>query len=341
MQALISQLGQTFAKARSLEELTRPLLEMLQKVTSLESTYLTRIDLGQRVQQVLFARNTQSLQIPENLSVPWEDTLCKRAIDENRLYTDDVGTIWGDSQAARALGIQTYASTPVHLSDGALYGTLCGASAKRQPLQRDTQDVMRLFAQFLGQQVEREQLLVQIQVQNEELQRLARTDALTGLPNRRALIEQLGQLQAIARRQERYVLVGMIDMDGFKAINDGYGHEAGDRFLQLLADQRREATRGSDLVARQGGDEFAFAGLGPFLSEPVAPALNETQARLFASTRAEALCLGQGVSLNYQGASVGLVAVTPDTDADSALQQADLAMYQTKQARKARHPVAA
>ncbi len=337
MQALISQLGQTFAKARSLEELTRPLLEMLQKVTSLESTYLTRIDLGQRVQQVLFARNTQSLQIPENLSVPWEDTLCKRAIDENRLYTDDVGTIWGDSQAARALGIQTYASTPVHLSDGALYGTLCGASAKRQPLQRDTQDVMRLFAQFLGQQVEREQLLVQIQVQNEELQRLARTDALTGLPNRRALIEQLGQLQAIARRQERYVLVGMIDMDGFKAINDGYGHEAGDRFLQLLADQMR----GSDLVARQGGDEFAFAGLGPFLSEPVAPALNETQARLFASTRAEALCLGQGVSLNYQGASVGLVAVTPDTDADSALQQADLAMYQTKQARKARHPVAA
>ena len=47
MQALISQLGQTFAKARSLEELTRPLLEMLQKVTNLESTYLTRIDLGQ------------------------------------------------------------------------------------------------------------------------------------------------------------------------------------------------------------------------------------------------------------------------------------------------------
>lgn len=337
MQALISQLSQTFAKARSLEELARPLLEMLQKATSLESTYLTRIDLGQRVQQVLFARNTQSLRIPENLSVPWEDTLCKRALDENCLYTADVDQIWGDSQAAKALGIQTYASTPVHLSDGELYGTLCGASASRKPLQPETKDVMRLFAQFLGQQVEREQLLSQVQVQNEELQRLARTDTLTGLPNRRALIEQLDQLQAIARRQERYVLVGMIDMDGFKAINDGYGHEAGDRFLQLLSNQMRDAMRGSDLIARQGGDEFVFAGLGPFLREPIAPAISETQARLFASTQAQALCLGPEVALNYAGASVGLVAITPDTNADIALQQADLVMYQTKQARKLGH----
>ena len=111
--------------------------------------------------------------------------------------------------------------------------------------------------------------------------------------------------------------------------------------MHLLAVQVRGARRGSDQIAREGGDEFVFAGLGPFRHEPITPALIETQARLFASTRAEALCLGAGVRLNYTGASVGLVAVTPSTDADTALQQADLAMYQTKQARKARHPVSA
>lgn len=54
--------------------------------------------------------------------MPWHDTLCKRALDEGRPFTADVGQCWGDSQAAAALGIQTYASTPVRMSDGQLYG---------------------------------------------------------------------------------------------------------------------------------------------------------------------------------------------------------------------------
>ncbi|MOA24362.1 putative diguanylate cyclase YeaP [compost metagenome] len=74
------------------------------------------------------------MQIPEGLSVPWEDTLCRRALEESQTFSNDVDLRWGDSDAARALQIQTYLSTPVRLTDGALYGTLCAASSERHGL---------------------------------------------------------------------------------------------------------------------------------------------------------------------------------------------------------------
>ena len=336
MDALLSQLTHTVAHARNVEDLARPMLEMLQTVTQLESTYLTHIDMAAQLQHVVYARNTQSLHIPEGLSVAWEDTLCKRALEEQCPYSADVSEIWGDSQAARALGIHTYASTPVRLSDGALYGTLCAASASQHPVTPQVQDVMRLFAQLLGQQIEREQLLRQVQDQNDALQRLARTDALTGLPNRRAMAEQLAQLFEVAKRQGVHVLVGLVDMDGFKAINDQYGHEAGDRFLQLLAGHMQTAVRGADLVARLGGDDFVFAGLGPALAESPDAHVTDAQSRLFESTVCKPLVLSASTHLNYAGASVGMVAVQPfQSSPEDALQRADAAMYLVKQARKA------
>src|SRR4249919_3225449 len=108
MDELMVQLAEWVPAARTLEELARPLLEMLQAVTWLESTYLTTIDEVGGVQHVLFANNSSQMQIPEGLSVPWGDTLCKRALDEGRAYTDDVAECWRDSGAARELGIQTY-----------------------------------------------------------------------------------------------------------------------------------------------------------------------------------------------------------------------------------------
>ena len=118
---LISQLSSALVEETSFEGLVRELLVMLELVTDLESTYLTKIDLAASAQQILFSRNTKSMVIPEGLSVPWGDTLCKRAIDEGRPYTDDVAGCWGDSEAAKTLGITTYASVPVRLEDGSFY----------------------------------------------------------------------------------------------------------------------------------------------------------------------------------------------------------------------------
>ena len=113
---ILARVSQTLANEHSLETLVRQLLEMLELVTRMESTYLTRIDFDAQRQHIMYAHNSSEMQIPEGFSVPWNDSLCKRALDEQCPYSADVSEIWGDSQAARALGIHTYASTPVRMA---------------------------------------------------------------------------------------------------------------------------------------------------------------------------------------------------------------------------------
>lgn len=130
MDKILQTLSERVTQARDLESLTRPLLEMLEAVTGLESTYLTQIDVEQGTQSIRYAKNANEvagLQIPEGITVDWSDTLCRRAIDEGRMFTDNVAECWGDSDAARIMGIRTYLSSPVRTPSGSLYGTLCGA----------------------------------------------------------------------------------------------------------------------------------------------------------------------------------------------------------------------
>ena len=248
MDPLLSRLSDSLASARSLEDLTRPLLEMLEEVTRMESTYLTRIDFQQSLQHVLYARNSRQLEIPEGLAVPWGDTLCRRALQEGRFFTQDVPACWGDSEAAASLGIQTYVSVPVNLSDGVVFGTVCAASSKAAHLPQHAEKVLRLFAKLIAQQVEREQLLQALQQRNAQLTEMALVDSLTGVPNRRALYQELERLLAWARRSGRSVMVAYVDLDGFKQINDQHGHEAGDALLCAVARQLQAVRRESDYL---------------------------------------------------------------------------------------------
>jgi diguanylate cyclase len=334
MDALLDHLSSTVTSANTLEELTRPLLEMLESITGMESTYLTTIDLQHSVQHILYARNASTMQIPEELSVAWEYTLCKRALDDGQPFANDVDTRWGDSVAARALGIQTYLSNPVHLADGSLYGTLCAASSERHALPPQAQRLLSLFARLIGQQVEREQLMQKLLQANARLTEYATCDSLTQLPNRRALHEELTRLLAQGARRGSSVLVAFIDLDGFKAINDTHGHHMGDQFLVALADRLRTVLRSEDLAGRLGGDEFVVIAFGPEQPELLPAAQSAFQERVFQATVGE-YNLGE-VLLHYPGASVGVLGVAPGTyDAAQALKAADAAMYKVKLARKA------
>lgn len=347
---ILNRLSESYAAARSTEELTRPLLEMLSEVTGLESTYLTSIDLERNVQHVCFARNAGDMTIPEGLTVPWGDTLCKRALDEGRMFTDQVGDCWGDSEAARALGIQTYLSTPVRSGSGALLGTLCGASADRRSVDERAVTFLRLFSTLAGSFLEREQLLERLQAANRQLARHAMTDTLTGLLNRRALFETLSLLIASARAEHRSVLVMMVDLDHFKQINDTHGHQCGDLFLQAIGQRLQSAVRDADTLARIGGDEFVVVGLGPpLVSRPsgshcvddreASQAVQACRQRLLEATVGR-FVLGEYV-LDYAGVSVGGVALDPvDLDPDEALRLADSHMYEDKRARRQRASVA-
>ena len=327
----VGVLADSVAHAHTLEELVRPLLELLQAVTGLESTYLTTIDIEAGIQHILYARNTGRLQIPEGTSVPWEATLCKRALEQGIPYTDDVAECWADSTPAKALGIATYASTPVRTENGALYGTLCAASDERKPLADGADKVLQMFSRLIGQQIERERLLQALQQANDSLAVSALTDATTQLANRRALMAEMYRRLAVIEREERSLLVAFIDLDHFKAINDQHGHDAGDRFLIGIGRRLHGALRKDDYVARLGGDEFIV------LSSPQRDDTAATVAAL--SERLQVATTGRfkldGVVIDYAGPSIGVIVTTTQAlDPEQLLAQADAAMYVVKRERK-------
>ncbi|WP_329740840.1 sensor domain-containing diguanylate cyclase [Dyella sp. A6] len=330
---LIDALPDVVAQADSLETLVRPLLELLETVTGLESTYLTTIDIEAGYQRILFARNTRRMKVPEGLSVPWEDTLCKRALEDGSTYVSDVPERWGNVDAARELGIATYASTPVHTGDGHLYGTLCAASDERRPGVPGAMHVMEMFSKLIAQQVEREQTVQSLRQANDELSVSAHTDQVTRLPNRRALLESMERRLAATATDGGRVLVAFIDLDGFKGINDRYGHAIGDRFLIAIGQRLQGVLRGLDLVARQGGDEFVVLSSA---AADAAPAMAEAlSARLLAAT-CGSFALGE-LTIDYDGPSIGVIVAEPGaSDAEALLERADAAMYQVKRQRKER-----
>ncbi len=106
---------------------------------------------------------------------------------------------------------------------------------------------------------DREQLMrfsKDLAASNERLQRLALTDALTELPNRRFAMERFEQEWALSKRGDRTLSCMMVDIDYFKPINDKYGHQAGDEALKWVANALRQSARTQDVVCRYGGEEF-------------------------------------------------------------------------------------
>lgn len=331
--ALLGRISQTVAHAQTIEQLTRPLLAMLELVTGLESTYLTRVDEAAGVQNVLYARNSSTMQIPEGLTVAWGDTLCKRALEDGRSFTDDVGACWGDSEAARELGICTYVSTPLRLEDGSLFGTLCAASTEQRPLTADGEQVLSLFGSLIQQHVQREHLLERLQAMNRQLESFSFADPLTGLPNRRFILQELARLFNLAQRTERAVIVAFIDLDGFKGINDAYGHEVGDAFLVEVGRRLQEGMRTSDLLGRLGGDEFVLVGLGPTEDQDPVGTAEALRGRL--ASLIEGFYIFESCEFDYPGASLGVIIATPgECTPEQALKLADAAMYQDKNARR-------
>jgi diguanylate cyclase (GGDEF)-like protein len=162
--------------------------------------------------------------------------------------------------------------------------------------------------------------------QRDEMRLLAQTDALTGLPNRRAALEHLAEVSAEARQRGSALAVGFLDIDHFKDINDQHGHDVGDQVLQLFARTLRQVFRDGDYVARMGGEEFLV----------VLPGVTPQRAQ----ARIESLrtLLGQvAVELQRPGLRVTLSAgvtglLSEDADTVALLQRADAAMYAAKRA---------
>ncbi|TSE35668.1 sensor domain-containing protein [Tepidimonas charontis] len=160
-----------------------------------------------------------------------------------------------------------------------------------------------------------------------ELRRAALFDPLTGLGNRVLLQDRLEQALARSQRNGTHLAVVMLDLDGFKPVNDTYGHAAGDRLLVALAQRLRQCTREVDTVARLGGDEFVL--VLPDLARPT-----DVEPLLERILHAAATPFDDEAGTLRVSASIGVTFYpqTPAVDAATLLQQADHAMYAAKRA---------
>ena len=165
----------------------------------------------------------------------------------------------------------------------------------------------------------------------EQLTHQAFHDNLTGLANRALFRDRLDQALARTARSDRLLAVLLVDLDGFKQVNDSLGHDAGDQLLQEVAQRFRSVVRPSDTVARFGGDEFAL--LLEDITEHEAVGLAQ---RLLDCLAAPVAIAGREVVLS---ASVGVVLRPGSGQSEELIRDADVAMYAAKDAGRGRYEI--
>jgi diguanylate cyclase (GGDEF)-like protein len=201
--------------------------------------------------------------------------------------------------------IGSYHGVPL-LLDGQPVGTMCVHDPAPTTLAADQLETLRVLAVAA-------QAHMALRRHVHELDALARTDALTGVANRRAGEEALDRALALADRRDAPLSVVMLDLDHFKAYNDQLGHGAGDLLLQRTARAWRQELRAGDLLARWGGEEFLAVLPDCSLAEAAVVA-----ERLRAAVPAPATC------------SAGVAHRAPAEPRDGLLQRADRALYAAK-----------
>lgn len=244
--------------------------------------------------------------------------------------TDDVIPVGLDTPLARvrARGITVHADVApmalgdLHLRraaaapiviDGTVWGALIVGNHTDAPLGDDVDDRLTHFASLVALAVAADQA-------RDTLARLAATDHLTDLPNRRTFNERLDNEVVRATRHARPLSLMLLDIDHFKAINDTHGHEVGDRVLREVAQRLGSQVRRGEMLSRIGGEEFAW--LLPE-SDPEAAMRVAERAR-----RAVAAAPFHGVG--RVTASLGICSMSNATDAGALFRRADAALYRAK-----------
>jgi diguanylate cyclase (GGDEF)-like protein len=197
------------------------------------------------------------------------------------------------------------------------------------------QRLLETFARHVATSLERGRLqtdLRSVTDLQEKLRHQALHDALTGLPNRTLFLDRAENAVHLAGRTQAWPAVFYLDLDGFKPVNDTYGHEAGDVLLRVFAERLHGCLRSADTAARLGGDEFAVLVNGPIDADGVDRVVGRIRDVL---SRPIDLSGDRQVTV---GASIGVSIAGPGADdVETLLRHADVAMYTAKRARDGRH----
>lgn len=221
--------------------------------------------------------------------------------------------------------LEAYLGAPI-VVDGERFGTLNFSSPN--PVQTFTgQDVelVRLFATWIGHEVARRRDWRELETARKELERLSTIDPLTGLYNRRHMEKCLRAELDRVKRYGKQLVVGLLDFDNFKSLNDNYGHNTGDEALKLFAKVSEQMMRDTDVIARWGGEEFLI-----LMPETGAAGALKYLQRL--TDRVRESDFHAGNEALHLTLSVGLGIAEPGDTLDALVGRADVAMYEAKQA---------
>ncbi|WP_245665751.1 sensor domain-containing diguanylate cyclase [Actinoplanes subtropicus] len=223
----------------------------------------------------------------------------------------------------RQMGMKSYVAIPIKSSQGAVGLIMCGDGAGREWTSRD-----RILAEQLsvegGLIVDSAGMRQAAQAHVAQLSHQAFHDSLTGLPNRSYLLERAEQAVELAGATGTRTALMLLDLNGFKEVNDTAGHQTGDALLQQVAKRLLGAVREVDVVSRLGGDEFAIL-LTRDPDEKVATAVAD---RIVDRLREPFTIEGKQVQI---GGSVGIALFPDDADSyDELMRGADEAMYDAK-----------
>ncbi len=256
--------------------------------------------------------------------VPREQSFCSHAIlGSDPMVVDDLCADARFADNPLVCGppnLRFYAGVPMVNTDGLALGSLCVIDRERRDMPPEQRETLAALARTAMTTLELHRAMRQVR-------RLAMTDALTGLANRPALLEALDRAVARLRRHEDVFALVYVDLDGFKRVNDMFGHAAGDRALREAADALRSVARREDVAARIGGDELAV----------LMAACDEGEMATVTERLRQAVA-ERMTALNWPiTASVGAVRfLAPPEDIGHALLLADANMYAAKMAGKNR-----
>ena len=147
-------LADAAASGEDLETVARGLLERLAELTGLSSTYLAETRLNEDEQRIVFSYNSSDVfHIPEDISLPWSEGVCRFVSEGGPNYTADAQKSYPRSSVARLLDIRTFVSYPVFTVEGRWFGTLCGASKDQVQIEQELLELMRECARLIGQRI--------------------------------------------------------------------------------------------------------------------------------------------------------------------------------------------
>jgi diguanylate cyclase (GGDEF)-like protein len=252
----------------------------------------------------------------------WAETLCSRMVEGQGPHIAPNAAsepAYAQAPITQQISVGAYVGVPLRRADGTLFGTLCAIDPEPQPERiREDTDMVVLMGELLGGLLEAELSGIEAARKAERSDVDITRDELTGLYNRRGWDMLVLREEERCRRYGHPACVVSLDLDDLKFYNDTQGYASGDALLIRCSKALKEVTRGSDVVARMGGDEFAML--------MVECDYFDAQAMLL---RVQETLAGYDVR-----ASIGMAMRKPGIDLEEALAIADAEMYRAKRSRK-------